>query len=153
MRENTFDVPAYKFFVLKPHDNIRIRGIDAYNDFFHQRSFFPATPIPFEDIDGLEVDEVRDVLGTDEICVFSAVCWKDDSTLHLWGINPLYFSKKCLDSNKDMTIDALCEQAMADLYMASNDKTQRIYRCFFERYQYKSYEKTKEKIRMIETRK
>lgn len=38
---------------------------------------------------------------------------------------------------------------MEEHYVDSDDSTRRMYRCFFERYQDKSYEKTLDRVRKL----
>ena len=74
MKENTFDVPAYKFFVLKTNDNRRTHNIDYYNSLISMSTPTPSdiTLIPFENVDGLEIAEIRDLIGTNEVFVFGS---------------------------------------------------------------------------------
>lgn len=154
MKENTFDVPAYKFFVLKIDDGIKIHSVDDYKPFIYARPIDNYVTIPFDDVDGLEVEEIRDLIRTDDIVIFGAISYKldrgDIPKIYMAYINALYFDKEYLDDKSDMTIDKIVEKFMEERYKTSDDRTKRVYRCFFERYQDGSYEKTKERIKRLE---
>lgn len=158
MKENTFDVPAYKFFVLKIADGIREHNYNHYHSFTSTGTHYsPVTFIPFENVDGLEVDELRRLIGTNEVFILGATYCELNSTMgpisKFGNTIEIYFGKDFLDHKKNMTIDAICAEAMEEKYVTRNDREKRMYRCFFERYQDKSYKKTKERIRKIEMRK
>ena len=55
-----------------------------------------------------------------------------------------------LDEHREETIDKLLEELMERYYMQVDDISKRMYRCFFERYQDGSYEKTKERVKRLE---
>ena len=156
MKENTFDVPAYKFFVLKTNDSRRTHNIDYYNSLISMSTPTPSdiTLIPFENVDGLEISEIRDLIGTNEVFVFGSLYYErwNNSNNHIdniANIKPIYLSKEYLDNRKDKTIDKVCEEYMEDHYVDSSDSTRRMYRCFFERYQDKNYEKTLDRVRNL----
>lgn len=56
MKENTFDVPAYKFFAWKINDRLESHTYDEYK--FSISNNKSMIIIPFENIDGLKVQEV-----------------------------------------------------------------------------------------------
>ncbi len=156
MKENTFDVPAYKFFVFKTNDSLRTHSIFYYNSLISASTSIPrdVTLIPFENVDGLEISEIRDLIGTDEVFVFGSLYyerWSNGNRYidNIANIKPIYLSKEYLDNRKDKTIDKVCEEYMEEHYVDSNDSTRRMYRCFFERYQDKNYEKTLDRVRKL----
>ena len=78
---------------------------------------------------------------------------KLNKPIGLCGVKALYIDEVMLDKNSEKTIDKLYEEYMEENYIRSDDYTKRMYRCFFERYQDGSYEKTKERIKRLEMRK
>ena len=61
MKENTFDVPAYKFFAMKINDGRVSHTIDDYKFLIDNGFSNNIMLIPFENIDGLEVQLVHKV--------------------------------------------------------------------------------------------
>ena len=154
MKENTFDVPAYKFFVLKINDGLSSHNVSYYNFYLSKTNPRDINLIPFENVDGLEISEIRDLIGTNEVFVFGSLYYErwNNSNNHIdniANIKPIYLSKEYLDNRKDKTIDKVCEEYMEDHYVDSSDSTRRMYRCFFERYQDKNYEKTLDRVRKL----
>ncbi len=67
MRENTFDVPAYKFFAWKINDGRKSHTYDEYELLISNNKSMIA--IPFENIDGLKVEEIQSLLSTSDIVI------------------------------------------------------------------------------------
>lgn len=160
MRENTFDVPAYKFFVVKIDDDRDFHELDDYEFLLNNNLLNNIKFIPFENIDGLEVEIVKRILKTKEIFLLGAIVCKkiktatyfdkQKETNDFYDYKAVYFDESQLDKNYKKTVDKLWEEYMERNYLTSDDYTKRMYRCFFERYQDGSYEKTKERIRKLE---
>ena len=157
MKENTFDIPAYKFFAMKINDGRVSHTSDHYNFLITNNYMDNSILIPFENIDGLDVEEMRTLLQTDEIVILGTTHYEgkcsDDPLYVLDNTGILYFPREYLDERKNMSIDKICEEYMEEDYMNNNEPMKRMYRCFFERYQDGSYEKTKERIKKLEMRK
>lgn len=154
MRENTFDVPAYKFFAWKINDVKKYHSYDDYNYSIsntNNRIIF----FPFENIDGLKIQEVQSLLSTSEIVIAgglycTSIMVKVETLYNFDKVNWFYFGSNYLKEHRDETIDKLLEEYMESDYMSKDEYTKRMYRCFFERYQDGSYEKTKERIKKLE---
>ena len=154
MRDNTFDVPAYKFFAWKINDGQKYHTYDDYNYSIsntNNRIIF----FPFENIDGLKIQEVQSLLSTSEIVIAGSLyCHfnygEGRDSYNFDKANWFYFDPNYLKEHRDETIDKLLEECMERDYMSKDEYTKRMYRCFFERYQDGSYEKTKERIKKIE---
>ena len=160
MRENTFDVPAYKFFVMKINDGRISHTIDDYKFLIDNGFSNNIMLIPFENIDGLEVQLVRGLLKTKDLFLLGTMYYKPinfiknydeiNQPVNICDIRAVYFDKSDLDKNCQKTVDKLWEEHMEEKYSSSDDYTKKMYRCFFERYQDGSYEKTKERIKRLE---
>ena len=62
----------------------------------------------------------------------------------------LYLPEEFLDDKKPERIDKVIEKSMSEEYMEYVDFHKKVARCFFERYQDGSYEKTKERVKRLE---
>ena len=149
MKENTFDVPAYHFYILKKTTIKKEKEVRP--QVFYVDKQVKKTLIPFENVDGLLVNEVKQILGVKTIIIACTVNNGSDEVIiseyHIFN------DEVMLDKNSKKTIDKLCEEYMEEKYINSDENTKRMYRCFFERYQDGSYEKTKERIKKLEMRK
>ena len=154
MKENTFDVPAYKFLAVKINDGIESHTCDEYK-FSISNNNSSMIIIPFENVDGLKVQEVQSLLSTSEIIISASSYYsfnydKGNVSHNLDSSNWFYFDSDYLDEHREETIDKLLEELMERYYMQVDDISKRMYRCFFERYQDGSYEKTKERVKRLE---
>ncbi len=158
MKENTFDVPAYKFFAWKINDRLKYHSYDDYK-FSISKTNNSIIIIPFENIDGLKVQEVQTLLSTSEIVVSASSYYsfnydKGNVSHNLDNSNWFYFAPDYLNEHinehREENIDKLLEEFMERDYMSKDEYTKRMYRCFFERYQDGSYEKTKERVKRLE---
>ena len=160
MRENTFDIPAYKFFAMKINDGRVSHTIDDYKFLIDNGFSNNIMLIPFENIDGLEVQLVRGLLKTKDLFLLGTMYYKPinfiknydeiNQPVNICDIRAVYFDKMDLDKNCQKTVDKLWEEYMEENYISSDDYTKRMYRCFFERYQDGSYEETKKRIKRLE---
>ena len=159
MKENTFDVPAYKFLAVKINDGIESHTYDEYENCIQaynnsKENSIACIYIPFENIDGLETEEVRHLLGTKEIMIVVATSYNNDNyndNNNKIDIRTLlYLPEEFLDDKKPERIDKVIEKSMSEEYMEYVDFHKKVARCFFERYQDGSYRKTKKRIRKLE---
>ena len=136
MRENTFDVPAYKFFILKINDGLKMHSYSYYQSLISRGFQGKHTLIPFENIDGLEVGEMRNLIKISEILILGATYYEECTNncyIHnLANINTLYFSSECLDDKKNLTIDKICEERMEQEYLRSDDYTKKCIDAFLK---------------------
>lgn len=148
MRENTFDVPAYKFLVLKIDDGKKSHTYDEYREYLQSYINYNnyRIYIPFENIDGLAVKEVRGLLKTKEIMIVTAIDFNNSIGI----VNSYYLPEEFLDDKEMERIDKVIEENMSEDYINYDDFHKKIARCFFERYQDISYKKTKKRIRKLE---
>ena len=74
MKENTYDVPAYKFFIVKIHDGKREHSVNEYT-YSLQNNPNCILRIPFEDVDGLTIHEVKGLLDTSDIALLGCIAY------------------------------------------------------------------------------
>lgn len=151
MKENTFDIPAYKFFVMKINDGRAAHSLVSYNDYIKDLDkFSDLIKIPFENIDGLTIAEVRDLLNQTDLLLACATTYQIDKDWQRFDIIKTIYIDLDYDDIKKETIDKAIEKWMMLFYNENDEITRKVYRCFFERYQDGSYEKTKERIKKLE---
>ena len=101
------------------------------------------------------MEEVQSLLSTSEIVIAGRLyCYfnygEGRDSYNFDKANWFYFDPNYLKEHRDETIDKLLEECMERDYMSKDEYTKRMYRCFFERYQDGSYEKTKERVKRLE---
>ncbi|MBO5120465.1 MAG: hypothetical protein J6C28_02105 [Bacilli bacterium] len=156
MKENTFDIPAYKvgIVMIQNERNVPHESEDYEQAVNEERVIF----VPFEDVDGLSVKDVRRWLGINEImlyfyCRYQAKSFGRNVIGHHQGtiFKPwFYIGEEVLDERENMTIDKAIEQTMEELYPEMNDEQKSCIHCFFERYQDKTYAKTRQHIKRLQ---
>lgn len=140
MKENTFDIPAYKFGILLNNNQI----------------------IPFEDVDGLLPTEINSIVGATS---FKFVAYygtakrevqsagksefiKTNRMIHLVTVT---FQEISLQA-KNESIDKLIERKLETLINEEIKKNQeRAIKCFFERYQDRDHQATLSRLKKIRT--
>lgn len=152
MQENTYIVPAIKFFVLffpnvNPSSDYKEYEQALYNNEYIR--------FPFEDIDGLTAEEVFDSLQmpTSGFMVTAGVEMQgknaqgNQSYQNYFQYTSMFFSQKYLQSQgTNQQIDKLVEDIFEQNYMNASPRSQKCYNAFFEKYQDKDYNKTKQRI-------
>ncbi len=159
----TFDIPAYKFAILKVTGSYK-NQIDLYSHNLEkvekitnqaiENNFVEL--IPFEYVDGLTVEETQQVLKlTSPILTccyveYSSITAGDDTKQRIINIlHTLVLSKEETGNNPTTKIDELIEKSWEKIYSVVNDKAKRIIRCFFERYQDASHQETVERVKKL----
>ena len=146
MRENTFDIPSVKFcigYISVPYEKI----IEEFNEVF--------SLVPFEDVDGLTIDDILNTIRKGEFDFFAISLTKSivNENYDIGYLVREKFDSDSLQTQKSERIDKFIEKRFEEKYSQVDEQEQRIYRCFFERYQDGSYEKTKERIKRLKMRK
>lgn len=77
MKENTYDVPAYKFFIIKINDGKKEHSPVEYTHILYNNPN-KSLRIPFEDIDGLTIQEVKDLLHISDIVLLGCNAYEDN---------------------------------------------------------------------------
>ncbi len=160
MKNETYDVPGYKFGILKINDhdyysqkmrenNSELNDIiDKAIDYRH------AEVIPFDYVDGLKLKEVQAIIGGELPII--ACCYVEyissGFTVNISLLQRYIFSEEYIREQQEEPIDKAIEKLCVSNYNFSDD-FKRMANCFFERYQDKSYLATKERINKINGRK
>ena len=146
MKENTYDVPAYKFFIVKINDGKRKHSANEYT-YLLQNNPNCILRIPFEDVDGLTIHKVKGLLHTSDTSLFDCIAYKNEyGMFQSSAAIAIYVDFKDVNIKEDDTIDKVFERQMEKNYTGADDTANRMMRCYFERYQDKSYEKTRQRI-------
>lgn len=156
MKKNTYDIPAYKVGILKITDG----GETNYScdDYYDAAEDGNILVIPFEDIDGLEVQEVQDLIKTKELMVqfyYGYTGWQTNNRNNLVLKKSgrftlyLYIDAETLEKNKTMPVDQVVEHTLEEFYNNFTEEQKKCARCFFERYQDKDYKITNQRIKKI----
>lgn len=157
MKENTFDIPAYKVAIVLIQNEREIphESEDYEKAIAEERVIY----VPFEDVDGLSVKDVRKWLGINEVMLqfysrYQATTMNGNYYIgHHMGTmfkSWFYIGDEVLDERENMTIDKAVEQTMEELYPEMNEEQKRCIHCFFERYQDKTYAQTKRHIKRLQ---
>ena len=150
MKENTFDIPSVKFCIGYDISNKNNVSTVVGHYFGYNLGL-----IPFENVDGLTIDDVLKTIKTEEF-VFAAISLVKSiigphSDFSFLVIEK--FDSNSLQSQMLERIDKEVEKRLEEKYCQANEKEKRIYQSFFERYQDGSYQKTKERRKRLEMRK
>lgn len=156
VHKNNYDIPAYKFGIVKYNNKYnRGKALDESKDFqlWANVAIENATIIPFENIDGLKASAVQGILKIDGPCSF--VCYiehNDQSSInHKSIIHRIDFPSSYLEKYASMTIDSIVENVYTNEY-ENLGEYQEVAKCFIQRYQTESFEEAKRKIYQAEKR-
>ena len=158
MKKQTYDVPAYKVGIvqIKNSDPSVSYSPDEYESAISEKRAFL---IPFEAVDGLECQEVQKFLKVKDVMLEFYADFNSkglDGFLekrHIRFETWFYIAGDWLEENKTTPIDQVVETALEEFYEEMDPLQKRCAHCFFERYQDKSYELTKERIKRLEENK
>lgn len=146
MRENTFDIPSVKFCI--GYSSVPYgKRIEKINEV--------SSLVLFEDVDGLTIDNILNTIQKGEFDFFAISLTKSivNENYDIGYLVREKFDSDSLQTQKSERIDKVIEKIFEEKYTQVDEQEQRIYRCFFERYQDGNYEKTKERIKRLEMRK
>lgn len=158
MKKQTYDVPAYRVGI------VQIRNSDpsvSYTPEEYERAIKErrAYIMPFEFVDGLECQEVQTFLKIKDVMLEFYV---EHNSRSLDGFTSqiqtrteawIYIDGDLLEENKTTPIDQVVEYSLEEFYDEMDPLQKRCANCFFERYQDKSYELTKERVKRLEEKK
>ena len=166
MKKKTYDIPAYKVGIIKITNGIE--GRYSPDDYTAAAEDGNAIIIPFEDIDGLEVQEVQQLIKIKELMVqfyykytgfginapTSYNAYKNNRNNMMTSTNCkctlyIYIDKETLEKNKTTPVDQVVEQVLEEFYTDLSDEEQKCARCFFERYQDKDYKVTDQRVKKL----
>lgn len=153
MRDNTYDIPAYKFALVKFEYDI----LGECKDRNTVKNYVVNNPslcycIPFENFDGSTVEELKPVF-CQRHNNFYFVCYNSFSyTTRMGGMVNQYnilFSLLLLDLGMEERIDEVIKNYMINNYKICNAEAQRVFRCFLERYCYRSQDEVTNEITRV----
>ncbi len=154
MKPDTYNIPAYKFEIIIP-----IEPINATSDFESVTKFNSSIAtgkiisIPWESFDGLTIADAFKYLERKDFMFLCSVTWENDNRSSLTTTkNGLFNIGFRFDLTKDfanMRVDKAIESYMEEQYSKASETEKKVFRCFFERYQDRNYEETKERIKRL----
>lgn len=152
MRDNTYDIPAYKFALVKFNYDILGECKDwntVTNYVFNNPSL--CSFIPFENFDGLTVEELKPLFcqGHNNFyfgCYTSLSYPRGRDTVNQHSI---LFSLLLLNLGMEERIDEVIKNHMINNYKTCNAEEQRVFRCFLERYCYRSQDEVTNEITRV----
>lgn len=163
MKENTYIIPAIKFYILKEPRNLsKVEKREALSDATVCCEFNKIIEeantilIPFSEVDGLTVSEMASSLSIRNYFAIVAIHEYERKILTPAGMT-LDKNFRFLDTRifsitedkKDVPVDQMFETYIKDIYPSASNKQKRIYHSFLEQYRYQDYEQTKMIIKEI----
>lgn len=121
MVDNSYDIPAMKFYILIP-----LQGFSVEH------------AIPFENFDGLCIKDVQASLESPNFSFVSAINYRQwDGTKCIYPIDRINFTHSNLIGKENVRIDKEIEEILER--NLDKESTKRTYACFCQRYQGKEY--------------
>ncbi len=159
MKDNTYIIPAINFYILKEPKGLRVPSTNAtikyqFNEQINKQNY---CLVPFEEVDGLTVSEMKSSLGIENY--FAIVAVNEVHKQVIVGGNKYirngfsFFDMATFSLTADILnieISKLFERYIQNSYSNLNDSQKRLYCAFLEKYRYQDYGKTKQKIKEIE---
>lgn len=150
MKKDSFDIPAYKFCVLRDFNLNDWENLDE-----KIKTFNKTQMVPFENVDGLTIGEVQSLLHVGTIV---CLCYLDGGIEQLCNahvitiIANIFLNSDIVSANQDMQIDEAIGNLLEENYYKKDfqEKIQKVARCFFERYQDQTHSDTKERVKRLE---
>lgn len=154
MYKDSYDIPAYKFALIRSKSS-ELETIESnINDFKNTRVF------SFDDLDGLTIREIDKMIYLNDlkfICYYSVDELKFSLNQILnWSKSNLNYHylfstiKYVLDLNdleaSDKRIDEVIEEKLMAAYPSASFEEKKIFNCFFERYQDRTHEDTVQRV-------
>lgn len=151
MQNDSYDIPGFKFGLAIPKERIDFFDNDSYMTYFsfklnHNRVFF----VPFENFDGLTVEETLKTIRGDGI-TFACYSEYDNPSTKAKDIYVHYnltFLPSYLNALAFRRLDKLIELELGNILKKEDSSytNKRVAKCFLQRYMYGSFEETKAKI-------
>lgn len=138
MKDNSFNIPAYKFAIIKFKDDYGINYTDSKEIRQKIKENRIYTLVPFEDIDGLEFDELKGLGKNNHFALICYTSWNytyiNDSSFIVQNINNIL----TFNLYEGERIDKKLEEKMLEHYENASEEVKKYIRCFLERYQDKT---------------
>ena len=153
MKQETYDIPAYKFALIIPRGSIYATDERYGKELKNYAKDGEIVTAPWENFDGLTVGEVLNSLNQKGFAFICYTIWKDKNgipTSHNVSA-PLFsiFTPDFAQTVINEPLDKLLENHLETIYPNANDIVKKICRCFFERYQDKDYQETVGRVKKI----
>lgn len=126
MVDNSYDIPAMKFYIL-----------------ISQQDFSVEHAIPFENFDGLRIKDVQASCKSYNFSFISTISYRQcDGSNCIHPIDRIYFTPSNLIGKENMRIDKEIEEILER--NLDKESIKRTYACFCQRYQGKEYGEIKQ---------
>lgn len=151
MKNNTYDIPAYKYGLAIPNEEIEYKNENVYQREYKARVYGnKAFIVPFEHFDGLTVEQTLNLTRRKGIYFICYSEYDNSSTgqkdvfLH-WEF---LFLPSYAEKFKYRRLDKIIEFELSKVICneTSSVISRRVARCFLERYMYDSYEEVEAKL-------
>ena len=126
--KNDYDIPAYHFAIVKKTTSENKKEVRP--GVFYVDKQVKKTLIPFENIDGLLLNEVKQVLGIKTITIACTVNTGTKEKI----LSEYYFSNYELEKKEEDTINSLMKDYCYREFPDASLEEQRRMNCFLERY-------------------
>ncbi len=146
MKNNTFDIPAYKFALVKFDEDI---SKDKYTTDFMINNPDKIHIIPFENVDGLTAKDIK-LLFHQEHNYFLFICYISFDYKNKFGIEyrfQNFILPILLDIPDEIRIDTFIRDHMQKWYNNTTEDFQKIFGCFLERYCYQDQTEVLKRIK------
>ncbi len=156
MKDNTYVVPAYQFYVLKVQERIDNFSKEQALSYFSRKideKYYSL--ISFDEVNGLTLEEVRNSLRTGKYVAIATVVVTNErfieSNMACRVPSYAFLDIVVFDTEitSDMEIGKVMEKHIETGYADFSEKQKRIYHSFLEKYQCNGYEDVKTKIKSI----
>ena len=126
--KSDYDIPAYHFSILKKTTIKKEKEVRP--QVFYVDKQVKKTLIPFENVDGLLVNEVQQVLGIKTLTIACTVNIGTEEII----LSEYHFSNLELEEKEDDTINSLMKDYCYSEFSDASLEEQRRMNCFLERY-------------------
>lgn len=126
--KNNYDIPAYHFCIVKKQMTKNEKEMRP--GVFYVDKQVKKTLIPFENIDGLLINEVKEVLGIKSITIACTVNTGAEERI----LSEFCFSSQMLEEKEEDTINSLMKDYCYEHFPDASLEEQRRMNCFLERY-------------------
>jgi len=156
MKDYTFDIPAYKFALLKFNDDFlaNAHNVDECVDYL-LLDINRATFLPFEKFDGLTFDELKSLFNQKHYN-FLMVCYNYFEYVDIFGekgrnwslFHPVFIDGGHINVIGSKRIDEFIRDFMLENYEKVNTTARRVFTCFLERYCFEDKKETLMRLRL-----
>ncbi len=151
MKPNNYDIPGYKFFLVKPvrkytAEEDTIKRFSSICEVLEQdNSYNSYRLIPFEEVDGLTISDLDSIVGGKIfIACYVSIPSLNESFYHSAILYRVFSDTDFGRKVKETTvIDEYVTQKIQEKYDSASNLERRVYDCFLTRYGSEAYVKQK----------